>query len=266
VPDNNDIQSILEDLRTVLSDLTGEEKAEVEKKLGAVQKPAVTPAPAQQAQPQPQQQPVMPQVQPVIPVQVQQQPPVQSIPVPPPVQVQQPVIQPQPAQSTPVQVQPPPIQVRSPIPPTTAPAPVPAPVRTTTPTPAARPVSTDDEDVKQIDYALIYPVNMEFTKEAFLHNMTEIVMKSIKKKVAIQDVYEKAFHEGTNWDETLEEIKLKPVKAVFLIYNKDNCPNLDILTEKFSKLSVMFQPIIDAKLNSKIAYIDLAIELMLHRK
>lgn len=115
-----------------------------------------------------------------------------------------------------------------------------------------------------VTYAIFYLEYSENNKQKFLNSLNETIKKSTKKNIYLKKIFLKPYNLSINWDEVLSELKSKSPDVIFFIHSIKF--DTGIVVEKFSKLNFPFHTILDTNLDKKITYIDLAIQIMLLEK
>lgn len=124
------------------------------------------------------------------------------------------------------------------------------------------------ENLLQI--ALLYPIDKPELKDKFVNNLFEVAKRTSKKpfevKIALQqEVDLSSIHSlASQLDENIKDFVRKKINAVVLISPENFKTNT--IQEKFSSAGLYFQSISFEKLDKKITYLDILIELMLQKE
>lgn len=131
--------------------------------------------------------------------------------------------------------------------------------------PGAEPVQPVVPSKDVLRYAVYFTQDQAAGKDLFLKNITEFMQKTSKKLLALEKSEEEQIDVfSVNWEKVMEKAKASGTEAVFLIH-PDGFDSVD-LKNKFSAYKLLFESVQESKVNKKITYIDLVIELMLANK
>ncbi|MBU2567287.1 MAG: hypothetical protein KJ967_00745 [Elusimicrobia bacterium] len=117
----------------------------------------------------------------------------------------------------------------------------------------------------QVRFTCFYPVGKENVKDEFIKTLIDVIKKTSKRPLELKDIFDTGVDPFTvNWEELARKCRSKKIEAVFLIHSEGYDP-ID-LKNKFVALGLFFHAISLGQVARKITYIDLAVELMLRHK
>ena len=115
-----------------------------------------------------------------------------------------------------------------------------------------------------LKFACFFPAGQDEQKETFLKNLLDVFKKTSKKPVTPENVLELGIDViSVNWKEIMQKCREKEARVIFLIYADEYDP-AEIKNTVLGS-GMFFYGIQVSHINRKLTYVDLVIELMLHK-
>ncbi|MFH0807931.1 MAG: hypothetical protein V2A57_05910, partial [Elusimicrobiota bacterium] len=116
-----------------------------------------------------------------------------------------------------------------------------------------------------LKFACFYPIGKEDLKEAFISNLVDVFKKTSKKPITPESVLELGVDVfSTEWKDLISKCREKDVKVIFMVHPEGYDPAE--IKNKILGAGIFFYSIPAVHINRKLTYVDLVIELILHKE
>ncbi|OGS19630.1 MAG: hypothetical protein A3J83_04885 [Elusimicrobia bacterium RIFOXYA2_FULL_40_6] len=116
-----------------------------------------------------------------------------------------------------------------------------------------------------LKFACFFPTGKEDLKETFIANLIDVFKKTSKKPVTPENVLELGVDVfSIEWKDLINKCREKSVKVIFLVHPEGYDPAE--IKNKTLGAGIFFYSIPAVHINRKLTYVDLVIELMLHKE